>query len=235
MRPVFKEYNQGQTVLFPESLDVYIPKNHPVRIISKVVDRLNIQPILERYKGGGTSSYHPRMMLKILFYAYLNNIYSSRKIAQALRENIYFMWLSGKQFPDFRTINNFRSKRLKGIIHQLFKRVVLLLSELGLVDISSVIYTDGTKLRANARKNSFVWRKSVEKYKSRLESKLENIIKEIESEIDNDTQAAQEQQQEGKTIDIAYLEKKIEELNQRIEQSSIDKKEKQKIKKNWTK
>ena len=236
MRPVFKEYNQGQAVLFPERLDTYIPDNHPVRIISKVVDKLNIQPILERYKGGGTSSYHPRMMLKILFYAYLNNIYSSRKIAQALKENIYFMWLSGKQFPDFRTINNFRSKRLKGIIHQLFKEVVLLLAELGVIDISSVIYTDGTKIRANASKNSFIWRKSIEKYKSGLESKLDTIIKEIELEIEKDKESGEQEEKEQEIIDIDNLEKKIEELNQRIEESSrIERKKKEKLKKKLSK
>jgi transposase len=110
MRPVFKETFQNQGVLFPRRLDEFIPENHPVRLISRIVDQLDISPIMATYKGGGTSSYHPRMMLKILFYAYLNNIFSSRKIEKALHENIYFMWLSGMQFPDFRTINNFRSK-----------------------------------------------------------------------------------------------------------------------------
>jgi transposase len=60
-----------------------------------VVDQLNIDAIIKQYRGGGTTSYHPRVMIKILFYAYTNNIYSCRKIEKALQENIHFMWLSG--------------------------------------------------------------------------------------------------------------------------------------------
>ena len=59
--------------------------------------------LINKYKGGGTSAYHPMMMLKVLVYAYTQRIYTARKIAKALRENIYFMWISGKQTPNFRT------------------------------------------------------------------------------------------------------------------------------------
>ena len=64
---------------FPVSLSEKITRNHPVRVVNNVVDALNISCLLWAYKGGGTSSYHPRMMLKVLFYAYLNNTYSCRK------------------------------------------------------------------------------------------------------------------------------------------------------------
>ena len=73
---VFKELESNQNVLFPTSLSEKIPTHHPVRVVSQVVDNLNIIRLLEKYKGGGTSSYHPRMMLKVLFYSYLCNIYS---------------------------------------------------------------------------------------------------------------------------------------------------------------
>lgn len=116
----FKPDNQNQVLLFPGSLDENIPAVHPVRIVNEIVDKLDISDILSEYKGGGTSVYHPRMLLKTLIYGYLNNIYSSRKIAQQLTENIPFMWLSGRQTPDFRTINDFRGKRLKGRIQKLF-------------------------------------------------------------------------------------------------------------------
>ena len=117
---VFKELTSNQNVLFPVSLSEKIASNHPVRVVNSVVDALDISSLLRAYKGGGTSSYHPRMMLKVLFYAYLNNIYSCRKIEKALQENIHFMWLSGNSTPDFRTINDFRGKRLKENIKSLF-------------------------------------------------------------------------------------------------------------------
>ena len=81
---VFKELTSNQNVLFPVSLSEKIAPNHPVRVVNSVVDALDIGCLLRAYKGGGTSSYHPRMMLKVLFYAYLNNIYScsSRTMAE---------------------------------------------------------------------------------------------------------------------------------------------------------
>ena len=79
-----KEYNQGQTVMFPESIDDYIPVASLVRLISHVVDKLDLSEVLESYAGGGCSCYSPRMMLKVLFYGYLNNLYSCRKIATSL-------------------------------------------------------------------------------------------------------------------------------------------------------
>ncbi|MBK8390052.1 MAG: transposase [Saprospiraceae bacterium] len=88
-------------------------------MVAQVVDQLDIDPILNLYKGGGTTSFHPRMMIKVLFYSYLNNIYSCRKMEKALHENIYFMWLSGNSTPDYRTINYFRGKRLKGLIQRI--------------------------------------------------------------------------------------------------------------------
>jgi len=113
---VFKTLTSSQSVLFPENIGDRIPANHPVRLVDKVVDELYLSSILSSYKGGGTSSFHPRMMIKVLFFSYLSNIYSCRKIEKALQENIYFIWLSGNSTPDFRTINDFRGKRLKAHI-----------------------------------------------------------------------------------------------------------------------
>ena len=103
--------------------------NHPVRIVNTIIDQIDISSIENSYKGGGTSSYHPKVLLKILVYAYLRNLYSSRKIEQTLQENIHFMWLSGCITPDHNTISNFRSGKLKGKFKKIFNQVVLLLCE----------------------------------------------------------------------------------------------------------
>jgi transposase len=94
LKVVFKTYDQQQAMLLPPSLDELIAQNHPVRIVNKVLDQINIEPLIAKYKAGGTSSFHPRMLLKVLVFAYINNIYISRKIEEALQQNIYFMWLS---------------------------------------------------------------------------------------------------------------------------------------------
>jgi transposase len=111
----FKTYQQSQAMAFPPTLEELIDKDHPVRIVSKIIDELDLEPLLNKYKGGGTSSFHPRMMLKVIVYSYLNNVYSSRKMESAVKENIHFMWLSGMNKPDHNTLNRFRSDRLKGV------------------------------------------------------------------------------------------------------------------------
>lgn len=183
----YKDYNQGQNVLFPVSIDSKIPKNSPVRLVNYIVDELDLTNIDFGYKGGGTSSYHPRMMLKVLFYAYLNNVYSCRKISTQLEQNIHYMWLSGGQTPNFRTINNFRSLRLKDNIHKLFVQVVLMLADMNYISLQE-LYVDGTKKESKAGKYTFVWRKSVERHKGNLEKKIHNILSQIEDGIaqDND-------------------------------------------------
>lgn len=181
----FKSDNQNHVLLFPSRLDENISSVHPVRVVNEIVDKLDISDILSEYKGGGTSIYHPRMLLKILIYGYLNNIYSCRKIAQQLTENIPFMWLSGNQTPDFRTINDFRGKRLKGRINELFTNVVRLMQEEGFVSLTTQ-YIDGTKLEAASNRYTFVWRKSVEKYKPGLEENIRNVFDQIEEAINSD-------------------------------------------------
>src|SRR5690606_20089913 len=137
------------------------PAQHDINIGRHLYSKgykIDIGPLVDTFKGGGTSSYHPAMLLKILVYAYLNNVYSSRRIEAAVKENIHFMWLAGMKRPDHNTINRFRGQRLKKHIKEVFTQVVLLLMEAGHVDLKAV-YTDGTKLEANANKYTFVWGK----------------------------------------------------------------------------
>jgi transposase len=82
---VFKDYDPKQNLLLPPSLEELIEANHPVRTVSDVIDRLDLSGLMSSYKAGGTSSYHPRMLLKVLVYGYLCNIYSSRKLEEAVR------------------------------------------------------------------------------------------------------------------------------------------------------
>jgi transposase len=92
-RATFKAYDQGQGCLFPMRLEDKIPENAPVRLVNQIVDQLDISQVINTYKGGGTSAYSPRMMLKLVIYVYLNNVYSCRKIEKHNLENIHYMWL----------------------------------------------------------------------------------------------------------------------------------------------
>jgi len=161
-------------MMLPPSLEELIDKNHPVRIVNQIIDRIDIDPLLKKFKGGGTSSYHPRMLLKVLVYAYVNNTYSSRRMEAALKENIHFMWLSGMNKPDHNTINRFRSERLKDVLKTVFGKVVELLVEAGHLDLKE-IYTDGTKLEAQANRYTFVWGNAIKHNKARMEQQLKEL------------------------------------------------------------
>ena len=174
LQVVFKQDFQGQGILIPLTLEELVPAGHPVRTVSAVLDNIDLKPILRRYKAGGTSSYHPRMLLKALVYAYMNNIYSSRKIEEALSQNIMFMWLCGMGKPDHNTINRFRGKRLAQTLEPIFAEVVQLLCGEGLLDIKD-LYTDGTKIEANANRYSFVWGKSIKTNRERIKQQLKEL------------------------------------------------------------
>ena len=166
-KQVFKPYQQHQAMLLPPSLEELIPEKHLVRVVNETIDKLNIEPLVATYKGDGTSAYHPLMLLKVLVYAYLTRTYASRMIAKALNENVHFMWLSGMSHPDFRTINTFRSSRLKEVIDQVFGSMVFFLLDHGYVDLQQY-FVDGTKLRADSNKHKVVWAKNTKRYKEKV-------------------------------------------------------------------
>ena len=170
-KPVFKAYQQNQVFLFPPNLDDLIAANHPVRVVSEVIDRIDIDILLKKYKGGGTSSYHPRMLLKVLVFSYLSNIYSSRRMEAAVKENIYFMWLAAMTQPDHHTLNRFRSERLRNILKEIFAQIVLLLVDSGHVSLKEV-YTDGTKIESVANRYTFVWGRAINTSKERIRQQL---------------------------------------------------------------
>lgn len=173
-KPVFKPYSQHQAFLLPPTLDELIEANHPVRVVNEVIDGIDLKPLLHQYKGGGSSAYHPAMLLKVVVYSYLVNIYSSRKMESSLKENIHFMWLSGMARPDHNTLNRFRSDRLKLVLKDIFVQVVQLLAEQGLLSLQE-LYVDGTKLEANANRYTFVWGNAIKSSKEKMKKQLDAL------------------------------------------------------------
>jgi len=174
---VFKPYDPDQLTFLPYKLAELVPQGHPVRIVKDVIDKIDTKPINRKYKGGGASSFHPRLMLKLLVYGYLTNTYSSRKLEEQAAQNVYFMWLLGMKKPDHNTINRFRSEKLSGILKQIFSQIVVLLSEQGIVSLKEAVFTDGTKIESVANKYTFVWGKSIQKNKERIKSQLDELWK----------------------------------------------------------
>jgi len=226
----FKSYDQHQLIFLPASLDELVPANHLVRVVNQVVDQIDIRVLEKSYEGGGASSYHPKMMLKVLIYAYSTKIYSSRKIDQALQQNVHFMWLAAMQRPDFRTINNFRNGRLKTLIEDAFQQVLLFLIEHQYVKLENY-FTDGTKMAADANKYSYVWAKNTERYKQNVKEKIKELLKQIDEENQKEEQQYGddhlEEYGENSSLNSEQITEKARRINEGLKQSQdeITKKE----------
>ena len=220
-----KSDNRKQNLLLPPSLDELVPKNHMVRVVDAVIDRLDISDILSTYRGGGNSAFNPKMMLKVLVFAYLSNVYSSRRIEELLKRDIYFMWLAGMKRPDFRTINYYRGKRLKEGFDTVFTQVVRLLHEEGFVSLK-VQYIDGTKIESVANKYTFVWRGSVEKYDARLKAKTEALLRQIEQNhaIENQENPVPEE------LTAEEVTKRVERIKEKVDADNLGKEERKALK-----
>ena len=183
----FRSYDPDQTLLFPQRIDRDIPKDDPVRILKSVIESLDLSGFKKLYHERGRSPYHPKMMLMVILYSYMNNVYSCRKIEKLLYRDIYYIWLSGYQKPDFATINRFRN-RVKNEIGHIFTLLVLILVEKGFVTLE-VEYLDGTKIESKANKYTFVWRKSVERNREKLFEKIRVLLQQINEQMAQDKAA----------------------------------------------
>jgi len=172
---VFKPYDPDQLTFLPYKLEELVPQGHPVRIVKQVVDEVDVKPINRKYKGGDASSFHPRLMLKLLVYGYLTNTYSSRKLEEQAAQNVHFMWLLGMKKPDHNTINRFRSEKLSGVLKQIFSQIVQLLQQEGIVSLKEAVFTDGTKIESAANKYTFVWGKSIKNSKEKMKAQLDEL------------------------------------------------------------
>lgn len=223
---VFKPYQQHQAMLLPPSLDEMVPADHLVRVVNEVIDKMELDSLLDKYLGGGTSSFHPRMMLKVWIYGYLSKVYSSRKLAKALRENVMFMWLSGMNQPDFRTLNDFRSKRMKEVIADVFKNIVLFCIEQNYIDLAEY-FVDGTKMRADANKYKAVWKKNTYRYKEQVLQKVDELLQQIDriNEEENNHYGNKDLEETGDhTVNSSEeLKQKIEVLTEQINDEQADK------------
>lgn len=222
----FKVFDQNQMMLLPPSLDELVPENHPVRVVNEIIERIDTSGIERGYKGGGTSSYHPKTLLKVLIYSYLRNIYSSRKMEQALKESVHFMWLAGNAQPDHNTLADFRSKRLKGELGEIFKQVVTLLVEAGVISLRDVIL-DGTKIEANANRYTFVWAKAVERNKQRIREQLREVWEYVERASAEEEQEPNETEFEA--VDPAAVQRAVEAIDEALVKAEPDERKRERI------
>lgn len=174
-------------LLLPLNMEILIPKDDSVRLLSQVMEELDYTDLYKAYSPKGRkSAISPKNLFKIIVYGCMNNIYTSRSLEQACTRDINFMWLlEGAKPPDHNTIARFRSERIDTIAEGLFYQLVQLLKNNKEICFEN-IFIDGTKIEANANKYSFVWKKSTLKHQERLHVKIGAAIQGINKEFQLD-------------------------------------------------
>jgi transposase len=211
----FRPYDQSQGVFRPIIPNDLLEPEHPARIVDKVVELLDLSSIYGWYQDEGSQPYHPRMMLKVLFYSYLTGTMSSRKMWEALKSRADYIFLSGDQVPDFRTLNRFRSRHIEQL-PELFAQIVHLCKKLGMIDFK-YLAIDGQKIQADAS-----WRRS--KTKRRLEQSMKRVTegmrKLLEKEVSEDFP---EETKQKRLAELARQEKQLLALKGMLEKIGEEK------------
>lgn len=197
---MFINYQQDQQFLLPPSIDELLPEDHLARVLNEIAESLDLGQVKEKYADFGRPAYHPKMLVKILFYGYAAGIRSSRKIAKALETDIAFMWLSAMNRPDFRTISDFR-KNNRGAVENLFSQIVATCVSSGMATVGKIAI-DGTKIKASASKASI-----------RNEDQLSRMLDSIDQKINEMLEEAEEADREE---DRLYGDKRGDELPEEL-------------------
>jgi transposase len=169
----FRNFDRDTVFLLPPSVDDWLPEKHLARFIVEVIGGLDLRAMSNSYRGSGSASYHPKLLLAILIYGYATGVFSSRKLERATYDSVAFRFIAANEHPDHDTIATFRRRFLKEI-EALFVQVLLLAREMGVLKMGTVAL-DGTKIHANASRHS-AW--SYE-HAGKLEAQLKTEVAEL--------------------------------------------------------
>lgn len=218
-----REYNNKDKLLFPAAIGDYLPKDHLALVIDDVVDSLDLSCLHAKVPSVGNPSYHPKMMLKVLFYGYATSTFSSRKIAKGLETDIAFIFLSGMQKPDFRTISDFRKNNAEEL-PELFIQIVRLCKKLGLVGLGH-ISLDSTVIKANASRDATYDREKLALEEQAIHKKIKELLVNAQAVDDEEDRIFGLALRDDEIPDeLGSREKrlqKIQEAKQKLEEESL--------------
>jgi transposase len=169
----FRQVDRETGFLLPPSVDDWLPERHLARFVVEVIERLDLRAMVKSYRGSGSASYHPSVLLGLLVYGYATGVFSSRKLERATYDSVAFRFIAANDHPDHDTIATFR-RRFPEEIETLFVGVLLLAREMGMLQLGTVAL-DGTKIHANASRHSAL---SYE-HASRIEAQLRAEVAEL--------------------------------------------------------
>jgi transposase len=209
----FREYSQDQQVYHTILPSELLPHDHPSRIIDRIVEKLDLSSIYSDYAFEGKPSFHPKMMLKVLFYSYYSSTRSCRKIrAQLISGRADYLFLSGAQSPDFRTINEFRTRHIDAL-PDLFAQIVLLCVDLDLLSFEKWAI-DGQKIHANASFKKSYDADRLEKRLEKISSAMKKILEtEITASFTEEVKARRLQKLKKQETELELLSTQLKERN----------------------
>jgi transposase len=196
----------------PLDYEVIIPENDSVRLLSQIMEELDYSELYAAYSQEGRNpATEPKILAKVMVYAYMEFVYSTRKIEKACRRDINLMWLlNGEPVPDHSTISRFRKERLGAAIEGLFYQFIQRLNKLGEVNYEDV-FVDGTKIEAAANRYTFVWKKALEKNESKMFLKVQALSEELLKAYLVEFTVSKETIHKDMSTMVAFLEQKKQE------------------------
>jgi len=171
----FRTINRDTAFLLPPSVDEWLPDRHLARFVVEVIDGLDLSELVKAYRGSGSASYHPAMLLGLLVYGYSTKVFSSRAIERATHDSVAFRFIAGNEHPDHDTIAAFR-KRFLGQIEALFIDVLKLARTMGLLKLGTVAL-DGTKVHASASRHSALSYGHARKIEKQLKREVQQLLR----------------------------------------------------------
>jgi len=175
----FRPIDRETGFLLPPSVDDWLPERHLARFVVEVVDRLDVSAMSRSYRGTGSASYHPALLLGILVYGYATGVFSSRKLERATYDSVAFRFIAANDHPDHDTIATFRRRFLKEI-EGLFVKVLELAREMGMLKMGTVAL-DGTKIHANASRHSALSYEHAGKIEAQLKAEVAELLARAEA------------------------------------------------------
>jgi transposase len=169
----FRQIDRDTGFLLPPSVDEWLPQRHLARFVVEVVDGLDLSAMTRSYRGAGSASYHPALLLGILVYGYATGVFSSRKLERATYDSVAFRFIAANAHPDHDTIATFRRRFLQDI-EDLFVKVLLLAREMGMLKLGTV-GLDGTKIHANASRHSALSYEHAGKIEAQLKAEVAEL------------------------------------------------------------
>jgi len=171
----FRPINRDTGFLLPPSVDEWLPQRHLARFVVEVIDGLDLSELEKAYRGSGSASYHPAMLLGLLVYGYATKVFSSRALERGTYDSVAFRYIAGNEHPDHDTIAAFR-KRFLGHIEALFLEVLKLARTMGMLKLGTVAL-DGTKVHANASRHSALSYGHAKKLEKQLRREVQQLLR----------------------------------------------------------